>query len=60
MAPLKDDRFLFLPDAASFKALDFLERSRDVASEVVVDGRSRETSTSRREEVAVADLAFAT
>jgi hypothetical protein len=32
-------------------ALDFLERSREVANEVVVDGTRRETSTSGREEV---------
>jgi len=32
-------------------ALDFLERSRDVANEVVVDGTRRETSTSGREEI---------
>ncbi|MEA3178668.1 MAG: hypothetical protein QOI59_2191 [Gammaproteobacteria bacterium] len=37
-------------DAAGAAALDFLERSRDVANEVVVDGTSRETSTSGREE----------
>jgi hypothetical protein len=37
-------------DAAAVAALDFLERSRDVANEVVVDGTRAETSTSRREE----------
>lgn len=37
-------------DAAGVAALDFLERSRDVANEVVVDGTRAETSTSRREE----------
>jgi hypothetical protein len=52
MIPLKDERFLFVPDAESFKALDFLERSRDVANEVV-DGRCREAATSRREEVTI-------
>jgi hypothetical protein len=40
---------LFPQDPAA--ALEFLERSRDVADEVVVDGRSRETSPSRSEEV---------
>jgi hypothetical protein len=39
-------------DAAGFDALEFLERSRDVANEVVVDGTRGETSTSRREETA--------
>jgi len=37
-------------DAAGAAALDFLERSRDVANEVVVDGTRGETSTSAREE----------
>lgn len=37
-------------DAAGAAALDFLERSRDVANEVVVDGTRSETSTSGREE----------
>jgi hypothetical protein len=37
-------------DAAGAAALDFLERSRDVANEVVVDGTRGETSTSGREE----------
>jgi hypothetical protein len=32
-------------------ALDFLERSREVANEVVVDGTRSETSTSGREEI---------
>jgi len=32
-------------------ALEFLERSRDVANEVVVDGTRSETSTSGREEI---------
>jgi hypothetical protein len=37
-------------DAAGIAALEFLERSRDVANEVVVDGTRGETSTSGREE----------
>ena len=37
-------------DAAGLAALDFLERSREVANEVVVDGTRAETSTSGREE----------
>jgi hypothetical protein len=37
-------------DAAGAAALDFLERSRDVANEVVVDGTRSETSTLGREE----------
>jgi hypothetical protein len=37
-------------DAAGVAALDFLERSRDVANEVVIDGTRAETSTSGREE----------
>ena len=36
-------------DAAGAAALDFLERSRDVANEVVVDDARAETSTSGRE-----------
>jgi hypothetical protein len=32
-------------------ALEFLERSREVANEVVVDGTRGETSTSAREEL---------
>jgi hypothetical protein len=36
--------------ATALAALEFLERSRDVANEVVVDGTRSETSTSRREE----------
>jgi hypothetical protein len=32
-------------EAANFAALDFLERSRDVANEVVVDGAHAETSS---------------
>ncbi len=44
--------FLTFPsaEAAGAAALDFLERSRDVANEVVVDGKRGETSTSGREE----------
>lgn len=38
-------------DPWTLTALDFLERSRDVANEVVVDGTRRETSTSGREEI---------
>jgi hypothetical protein len=41
----------FTVDASGFDALEFLERSRDVASEVVVDGTRGETSTSQREEI---------
>jgi hypothetical protein len=37
-------------DASGAAALEFLERSRDVANEVVVDGTRGETSTSGREE----------
>ena len=44
-----------LEETASFKALEFLERSRDVANEVVVDGKRREISTSRGEESAASD-----
>jgi len=40
----------FTVDAAGFEALEFLERSREVANEVVVDGTRGETSTSQREE----------
>jgi hypothetical protein len=43
------------PDALGFVALDFLERSRDIANEVVVDGTRRETSTSRREDLTAID-----
>jgi hypothetical protein len=32
-------------------ALEFLERSRDIASELVVDGTRGETSTSGREDI---------
>jgi hypothetical protein len=44
--------FGFAADASNFDALDFLERSRDVAAEVVVDGTRRETPPSRNEEIA--------
>jgi hypothetical protein len=36
--------------AANFAALDFLERSRDVANEVVAEGARAETSPSTTEE----------
>jgi len=39
-------------DAWARAALDFLERSRDVANEGVVDSARSETSPSAREEVA--------
>jgi hypothetical protein len=49
---LRNDRSgYYLADATSFEALQFLERSRDVADEVV-DCARRETSTSGREESA--------
>jgi hypothetical protein len=38
-------------DPWTLAALEFLERSREVANEVVVDGTRTETSTSGREEV---------
>jgi hypothetical protein len=41
--------FFQVADAAGAAALDFLERSRDVANEVVVDDARAETSTSGRE-----------
>jgi hypothetical protein len=40
------------PDAGAIAALEFLERSREVASERVVDGRRSQTSPSQSEEVA--------
>jgi hypothetical protein len=55
MGPVKENDGRFSPDALGFVALDFLERSRDVANEVVVDGTRRETSTSRREEATAID-----
>jgi len=56
MGPVKrPDPYGFALDASGFEALEFLERSRDVANEVVVDGTRRETSTSGREETAAAD-----
>jgi hypothetical protein len=49
------DGFGFAADRAADPwtegALDFLERSREVANEAVVDGRRGETSTSGREEI---------
>ena len=44
------DSYGFAADSSGTAALEFLERSRDVASEVVVDERRTETSTSAREE----------
>ncbi len=48
------DRYGFVAfpsaDAAGAAALDFLERSREWADDVVVDGTRAETSTSGREE----------
>lgn len=55
MGPLYDDDPYGFLDVSDFEALQFLERSRDVASEVVVDGTRRETSTSRREETTAID-----
>jgi hypothetical protein len=52
--PNDDAAYGFL-DVSDYEALRFLERSRDVASEVVVDGTRRETSTSRREEATAID-----
>jgi hypothetical protein len=50
---LRNDRSrYYLADATSFEALQFLERSRDVADEVVVDCVRRETATSPPEESA--------
>jgi hypothetical protein len=56
MKPVKlSDSFGFAADRAADPwtraALDFLERSREVANEVVVDGTRGETSTSEREEI---------
>lgn len=49
------DSYNFAADRAAdpwtLAALDFLERSREVANEVVVDGTRSETSTSGREEI---------
>ena len=49
------DGFGFAADRAADPwtqgALDFLERSREVANEVVVDGTRSETSTSARAEI---------
>jgi len=57
MKPLMlSDSYSFAADRAADpwtrSALDFLERSREVANEVVVDGTRSETSTSGREEIA--------
>ncbi|MGH8139717.1 MAG: hypothetical protein ACREVV_16200 [Steroidobacteraceae bacterium] len=48
---MDDPRKIYGPaaDAWAFQALAFLERSRDVANEVVVDGTRAETSTSAGE-----------
>jgi hypothetical protein len=56
MKPVKlSDSYGFAADRAADPwtegALDFLERSRDVANEAVVDGTRGETSTSGREEI---------
>ena len=56
MKPVKlSDRHGFSSDRVADPwtegALDFLERSREVANEVVVDGTRSETSTSGREEI---------
>jgi hypothetical protein len=58
MKPVKlNDRHGFAADRVADPwtegALDFLERSREVANEVVVDGKRTETSTSAREEIVV-------
>jgi hypothetical protein len=54
MRKMASDSYAFVAfptaDAAGAAALDFLERSRDVANEVVVDGTRSETSTSGCEE----------
>jgi hypothetical protein len=51
MPPAKTiDSYRLAADAFGTAALEFLERSRDVANEVVIDGTRTETSTSRREE----------
>jgi len=53
MKPRLIDSFVFAMDQADWTrtALEFLERSREVADEVVVDGTRSETSTSGREEI---------
>jgi hypothetical protein len=48
--PRPSASFGFAADSSGASALEFLERSRDVANEVVVDGKRAETSTSLREE----------
>ncbi|MFL6602364.1 MAG: hypothetical protein ACJ8R9_13655 [Steroidobacteraceae bacterium] len=60
MKPLTlSDSYGFAADRAADPwtraALEFLERSREVANEVVVDGTRSETSTSRREEIIAPD-----
>lgn len=55
MTPEEKTGGRFAPDALGFVALDFLERSRDIANEVVVDGTRRETSTSQREDPTAID-----
>jgi|KBSSwiStaDraftv2_1062776.scaffolds.fasta_scaffold00092_28 hypothetical protein len=60
MKPLTlSDSYGFAADCAADPwtqaALEFLERSSEVANEVVVDGRRGETSTSRREEIIASD-----
>jgi hypothetical protein len=52
MGPRNDRSGYYLADATNFEALQFLERSRDVADEVVVDCMRQETSTSPCEESA--------
>jgi hypothetical protein len=56
MRPVKlNDSYGFAAERAAdpwtLSALEFLERSREVASEVVVDGTRSETSTSARAEI---------
>jgi hypothetical protein len=58
MKPVKmNDSYGFAADRAAdpwtLSALEFLERSREVANEVVVDGTRRETSTSACAEIVV-------
>jgi hypothetical protein len=45
------DSYGFAADSSGAAALEFLERSRDVASEVVVDETRTGTSTSACEEI---------
>jgi hypothetical protein len=56
MRPVKlNDSYGFAAERAAdpwtLSALEFLERSREVANEVVVDGTRSETSTSARAEI---------